>query len=164
MVVYSISHLYLTFQYQDGAIYAVCLQYDYFPLQLIMCTYCSNTTKVNLLPLIDLLVIGDVFNLSGDCTSMTHFMNGLSLYYQGIVATFKPSFDKYYQPDPVLEEVLIPQVLPSLYYQEHAMKTSIALKSLETMLSTTSRIAVRISANQVRAIHDWITKHTTGSP
>lgn len=91
-------------------------------------------------------------------------MNSLSLCYQDIAATFKPSFDKYHQSDPVLDEELIPQVLPLLYYQEHAMETSIVLKSLETMLSTTSRIAVRISADQVRAIHAWVTKRTTGSP
>ncbi|KZP29880.1 hypothetical protein FIBSPDRAFT_1038589 [Athelia psychrophila] len=100
-------------------------------------------------------------HICGDCASMTHLMNSLSLCYQDIAATFKPSFDKYHQSDPVLDEELIPQVLPLLYYQEHAMETSIVLKSLETMLSTTSRIAVRISADQVRAIHAWVTKRTT---
>lgn len=110
-------------------------------------------------------LICDVSNLAGDCASMTHMINGLSLYYQDIAATstFKPSFDKYHQPDPVLDEKLIPQVLPLLYHQEHAMKTSIVLKCLATMLSTTSRIAVHISADQVRAIHVWVTKHAAGS-
>ncbi|KAF7984518.1 hypothetical protein HWV62_13681 [Athelia sp. TMB] len=97
----------------------------------------------------------------GDCTSMTQFMIGLSQHYQDTALTFKPTFEKFHQPDPVLDEALIPQVLPLLWYQEHAMPIPAAIQAMGAMLSTTSRIDVRLSADQVRAIHAWITKHTT---
>lgn len=93
---------------------------------------------------------------------MTHMMNSLSLYYQDIQPTFKPTFDKYHEADPTLDQSLIPQVLPVLYAQEHALDASIVLASLEKMVLATSRVAVRISATHVRSIHAWVTKYTKG--
>ncbi|KAF8550951.1 hypothetical protein OG21DRAFT_353811 [Imleria badia] len=95
-------------------------------------------------------------HILGDCTSMTHWANSLSLYYQGIQPSFMPSFEKYSEPDPTVEEDIVPEVLPLLYHQEHAIQNSALPVLFSNMFSATSRVVVRISATEVRAIHAWV--------
>lgn len=93
---------------------------------------------------------------------MTHWANSLSLYYQAIQPSFMPTFEKYDEPDPIVEEDITP-VLPLLYHQEHAIQTSDLPALFSNMFTTTSRISVRISALDVRAIHAWVSSNTKGA-
>lgn len=94
---------------------------------------------------------------------MTHWANSLSLYYQGIQPSFMPTFDKYDEPDPTVEEDIIPEVLPHLYHQEHAIQTSALPALFSNMRSATSRMSIRFSALEVRAIHAWVSSSTKGA-
>lgn len=94
---------------------------------------------------------------------MTHWVDSLSLYYQGIQPSFMPSFEKYDEPDPTIPEDTIPEVLPLLYHQEHAIQNLALPVLFRNMFSATSRIAVRISAMEVRAIYAWVSSSTKGA-
>ena len=94
---------------------------------------------------------------------MTHWANSLSLYYQGIRPSFTPTFEKYSEPDPTVEENIISEILPFLYHQEHAIQNSTISALFSNMFSATSRISVRISALEVHAIHTWVSSGTKGA-
>jgi hypothetical protein len=94
---------------------------------------------------------------------MTHWANSLSRYYQGIQPSFVPTFEKYDEPDPTVEEYIIPEVLPLLYHQEHAIQNSALNALFGNMFCATSRISVRISALEVRAIHAWVSSSSKGT-
>lgn len=74
-----------------------------------------------------------------------------------------PTFEKYDEPDPTVEGYIIPEVLPLLYHQEHAIQNSALPALFSDMLCTTSRISVRIAALEVRAIHAWVSSCTKGT-
>lgn len=94
---------------------------------------------------------------------MTHWANSLSLYYQGIQPSCVPTFEKYGEPDPTVEEDIIPEVLPLLYHQEHAIQTSTLPALFSNMRSATLRMSIRISALEVRAIHAWVSNGAKGA-
>ena len=74
-----------------------------------------------------------------------------------------PTFEKYDEPDPTVEEDIIPEVLPLLYHQEYAIQNSALPGLFSNMFCATSRISIRISALEVRAIHTWVSSSTEGT-
>ena len=74
-----------------------------------------------------------------------------------------PTFEKYDEPDPTVEENIIPEVLPLLYHQEYAIQNSALAGLFGNMFHATSRISIRISALEVRTIHAWVSSNTEGT-
>lgn len=97
--------------------------------------------------------IYDVLNfIPGDYQTVVWMTTSLSNYYQGLLAPFKPTYEKYLNPVPEVNRGLVRNALPYLAFLAVDHELAEYQKKMESMLSRTSRIDLKFSAEQCKAI------------
>lgn len=88
----------------------------------------------------------------GDGTTALRFMTSLSDYYLGFTPALVPTFEKYLQPPPALERHLVDDAMHLAPQLAEDMPFASFLASIYQNMATTSRIQVKFTATQLKAI------------
>lgn len=95
----------------------------------------------------------DVLNfIPGDVQTLVWMATSLSNYYQGLRAPFIPTYEKYLNPVPEVNQGLVRNALPYLAFLAVDHELEEYQKKMENMLSRTSRVDLKFSAEQFKAI------------
>ena len=63
-----------------------------------------------------------------------------------------PTFEKYFTPDPTLERNLVKDMIPYVQHLETGLELPVFLELYNEMMTTTSRVDVKLSLAQLKAI------------
>ncbi|KIM79320.1 hypothetical protein PILCRDRAFT_564103 [Piloderma croceum F 1598] len=101
------------------------------------------------------------WHILGDGTTLSRVMHAWSNYYQDLAPEMIPTFEKYGDPAPKIERQFINDTLTQVPHLGVPYSTKMFHEMFSEMLSTTSRVDIKLTLEEILAIRDMATKSTT---